>query len=48
MGFTPYKTGEPLEGMDLQEEEEEEEQSTKKIKHTEYLFRKNLQWIDVC
>ena len=41
--FTPCKAKEPVQGMHLQEKE-----AKKGIKHTENLFRKNLQLTGVC
>ena len=43
LGFTPCQAEQPLQGMALQEKK-----STKRLKHTGNLFRKNLQLKDVC
>ena len=42
LGFTPCKAEQLLQGMELQK------RSTKRLKHTENPFRKNLQLVDVC
>ena len=42
LGFTPCKAEQPVQGMELQEKE------TQKNKHTGNLFKKNLQFKDVC
>ena len=41
LGFTPCKAEQPLQGMQLQGKK-----STKRLKHTGNLFRKNLHLID--
>ena len=43
LGFTPCKAERPLQGMELTTKK-----STKRLKHTGNLFRKNLQLKDVC
>ena len=42
LGLTPYKAGQPLQGMELQEKKK------KILRHTGNLFRKNLQFKAVC
>ena len=43
MGFTPCKTAQPLQGMELQEKGVQ-----KDLKHPKNLFRKNPQSIGAC